>query len=644
LPATQKSQRWWAARQKDDKDPAGAELASRVTEVATQRESAQIARRWRSLVYYRHFTGRPTSGQFAFGMAKRPTAMLTYYGGFVFTPPRYNLIQVCSDIYVNRLLRQHVYLEFVPERGEFTQRQLSKDFSQWVEAGFEDLGFWDRFTKAGVDSLAFGSGLIKWGESLDGKLEITNPHPDEILLANEDEEYHPDMIQRVFASREGLLDRYGHDDDARHAIETATSAYPAFFFGPGTLDCDDVVPLLEAWRLPHGTKHKPIPGRHVLCVGNFSLLDEDWKETDFPVEKFDFKQLPGAYWGQGLSEVLLPINEEVDRLLSSIQENFIRLGDPKWLVEANSAVQESALGSGSGNVVKYTQISPQMIAPPTTNPEQFQHLERLIRLAMDSAHISQQAVAGETPKALQSAVALSKYSQITDANYAEMTGRLEAFVIRNAYQMIRLGKRLKPDFKLPGRQTQLIKWKKVEIFGSRPASATAFATSRLPQDISGRQQLIDSMLANGTISKGLHTKFSQVPDIDGMLDLLNAPQDSVDKMLDGLLTSDDYTPPVPFMDLDYALSAVEARYLLELDMETPREFLDRYLMWRAAVKELIDQRDTPDMPPAPAEGAAPGVQAPVAAGGFGVQTENPAVAPSPGQISPAMGAAPQGIQ
>src|SRR5262252_7772096 len=161
--------RWWTAPGISAGDPLGAQLARFLSEVATKIETVQLQRRWRSLVFYRHFSGRPQTAQFAYGMAKRP-AVASYYQGFAFSPPTFNLIATCADVYVNRLFRQQIYLSVIPDRGDFKLRQLSKMLEMWIEAGFQATGFWELFTLMGLDALCYGSGILKCAETLDGKI------------------------------------------------------------------------------------------------------------------------------------------------------------------------------------------------------------------------------------------------------------------------------------------------------------------------------------------------------------------------------------------------------------------------------------------------------------------------------------------
>lgn len=637
---------WWKAQRKGGDDPLGREVARWLTNVATKIETANIQQRWRSLVFYRHFTGRPTSAQFCYGMARRPSAY-AYYRGFAFQPPTYNLIESCSDVYVNRLFRQPMFMSIVPERGNFSQRQQSKMLQMWVEAGLHCIGFWEKLTLMGLDGLCFGSGVLKIAETMAKKIGCYRVHRDELLYENEDEDDSNAVIQRVWANREDVLDRFGTSKEIREAIEKCDSAYPAFYFGGGVLDTSNVIPLLAGYRRKRVNGRA---GRYVLAVQNYTIADEDYDDDELPFLQWDWHQLPGGIFGKGLAETLLRIQEEIDRVWAADTENSMRGGWPKVIAHADSGVNPAALGDTSYALVKWSglpHMKPEYVEPPTMGEVNGARIDRLVRYGKEQAHISDQAIQGrQVSGAGASAVAREKESQIDDANFAEMGGRLERVAEKATVKLIKLGKKLKPAFTMPGHRRQLIKWEAVQMFNENSVGIEAIGMSRFPQSIGGRQQILDTMLANGQISRQMHSRWSQIPDVDGLQDRLNAPHDCVDQMLDEILSTGEYNPPLPFMDLDYAKVASEVFYQLERAMGTPQDALDNILAWRAAVMELIVQRDTPDdvtvvappgvTPPgtgAPANGAPAAPPAP----GFGdQQSQNVPLAPSPPQIPPAM--------
>ena len=191
--------RWWDAPESKDENDPNKTLAFQINNVATRLETAQIQRRWQSLQFYRFYSGRNTLGQFAYGMARRPVSFLTQYGVYNFTPLQFNIIAEAGEVYINRLLRQHVFLSIIPERGNFKQRQLSKSMEMWIEAGFESTGFWELFTRMGIDAIVYGSGIIKWHKTLDGKPGCSLVHPDELLIIDPDDLHPRSAIQRLWA-------------------------------------------------------------------------------------------------------------------------------------------------------------------------------------------------------------------------------------------------------------------------------------------------------------------------------------------------------------------------------------------------------------------------------------------------------------
>lgn len=624
---------WWLSAPKDDKDPTGAELARNIGRVATAREMADIPRRFQNLTYFRHFTGRPVIGSYAYGMARRPSNFVSYYGDSQFSPPRFNLIGTCADVYVTRLLVHETFIEMVPEDGNDTQRMLALDVSNYIEAGFTELGYWEARKAMGINALAYGSGFLKWTESYDGKPEVTAPSPDELLFANYDDPDPKEYIHRIWARREDVLDRWGTTDEARAAILNAPTANEAFFFGPGKLATGDIIPLVYGLRARHAGKDEASrkPGREVLCVGNFTIFDKEWLDDDLNLDKYDFGEVPSSLFGAGIPEQLLSINEEMDEYLAVEQESFLRSGTGKWFYDEAGNINVDALGDtiASGISVAPGAKYPEYVTPDPITERGAERFDRMRKLGMQRVHISENAVAGETPKALTSSVALESWAKIDDVNFAEKIDRLEKTDLKSGYQLVRLSKKLKPDFTRAGSNRQIIAWNKLKITDKTIVGLKGFNVGRLGQTYSGKEQTVNSMLASGSIDRATANKYLQVPDTQRMLNELNAPETGVDNALDKLLFADDYIPPPSFVNPQYAKQAVEARIIIEGERETDEEKIDRLRMWRAAVLEIIQQQNTPDQAfgAAPLPPAAPG--APV---GTGSDIPGPTV-PVPQQLA-----------
>lgn len=641
-----KEQLWFLAPKKKNADDQAKDLAQALNRSAKQREIANIPTRWRNYVYFREMTGRPSMGQLAYGMSKRPATFVTYYSSFQFSGIKSRFCASMADVYINRLLGHQTFISFIPDKGDFEQTKQCEDWESWVEGGFDQLGYWNQRTMAGIEMIWYGTGFITFEEDSQGNPVIGTAHMDEMLYSNPDDPDPFDVIRRRWGKKTELLEKYEDNPAACEAIANAETAYPAFYFGAGTMDCTDIVPYLEAYTKPMGKD----PGRHVECVGDFVLTDEPWNYPH-PYEAMQFNQLPGSMFGQGIAEVLLQISQWIDGILTTMQEAEQRGGAGKWLYDENSNVNPDALGDTVAAAVSYLGKPPEYITPEGIGEWSLKHLDMLMNMGRQIVHVSEQAVKGEAPKAFTSGVALEKYSEIDDQTFLEKISRLEEFDRRCAYQLLMLGQRTKCQFIRRGSERRAIKFADLKWNPDfRLTNIQAFNVGRLSQTVAGRTQVLKEMYAEKTIDKKLYIKYQQTPDIPGMFSELNSGADSIQEQLDDLVKSSDYQPPSPWMDYDFAIQAVESKLNKAVANGLPQDVIDRLSLWRATVKNLQAQNATPPTVPATAgpPGSAPPISGPpgAAPGPFGFQPppEAAAVAPIQPAALPQLNTAPGGIQ
>ena len=626
---------WWLAPKKGVDDPRGSKIASLVTQAATAIETSRFYARYRSLMFFRQQTGRMTFASYCYSLGKRPTSVPSYWADLQFFTPQINLCGAFGDVYQNRVFSNQPFITTVPIRGDFDARMRAKYIPQWIDGLDAEIGFWDQAPKVGLDCWTYGTG---WGweepDLAQKKVSFERVQDDELLFPYDDGELteQPWVIRRVWANRYVLAGYFTDDKEAVSAIRNAPSAQNGVDF-QSKGDLADIIPYLKAYKLPDQNSKG---GRQCIVVGNYTISDEAYDLPELPCFPLTFSDLPTGFRGQGGVEQICKTQQSINRMVDTVDINMRRHGDGRWTVEANSQVNTDALGNdgrGGGNVVKFVGTEPKLITPPVITPQIIEEIGRRVDWCATRVHVSTQAVTGTAPKSLQSAVALEKYDQITDVNFQSISKRFEAWVVKCAYHKIRIGRLLKVPVTLSGRKRQIIKWDQVDIPENK-VGMQAYPMSRLPQTIGGRQEIADAQLANNEISRETHMRVTQVPDIDGEQDELNAPTESVQRKIDRMLETGKYQPPNPFANLAYAKQYVETRYLLEEEEETPQDRLDLLLMFHAAVLDLIEQQTTP--PPVP---AAPGAPAAPAAGGFGIQPPGsaPIIPPSPPQVAPVLG-------
>lgn len=588
---------WWLAE--DDKA-----LAAAVNRAATNREIANIPQRWRNFVFFREMTGRPSSYQYAYGMAKRPETFVSYYRRFQFSGMKSRFAGTMADVYTNRLLGHQTFVSMIPQKGNAEQNAMALEIEDGIDLADDQMNYQKERTTVCTEAFWYGAAAMYFGEDLNGNPIVEAVNPDELLYATYDDTNPYDVIRRRWGKKTELLEEFKDDPETCEAILDAPTAFPAFYFGLGTLDCSDVIPLLEGWTRPLSKK---TPGRYVKIIGNRVAKNEKW-EYPHPFEWWAFNQLPGTMLGQGIAEILLQVSQWIDGLLTTTQESEIRAGKPKWMVEENSNVNPDTLGDINSAIVSYMGAKPTLDAPEPIGQYAIQHLGFLMDLGRSMVHVSSASVKGEMPAGITAAIAIEKYAQIDDQNFLEKIGRLEDYDRRCAYQKIMLFKRCNAKFKSGRREFD---WSKVplnEYF--RVDDLQAYNVGRLSQTVAGRIQIVERMRETNRIDDRMYNKFMQTPDIPGMFRDLNAEANNINKQLDALIKSEEFIPPTPYMDFVYAKQQVETRMDREEAEGSRQDVLDRLGMWRAVVMSYIKQQTTPDekfgiQPPPPIAGIPP---------------------------------------
>jgi hypothetical protein len=596
-------------------------------------ESANWPRRFQQLVFYRYMTGRPVNPAFHYSMGIRPASVTAFYGRGQWQAPSLNVMAQCDDVLANRVYKNRPFLQWCPTAGDFGQRIQAKKITRWCDAAFAELEIWPTVELWGADSRMFGTGWLKVDAGIDKRVTVTRLLDDEILLDEAESNLcdHPRTIGlRVFLHRDELLAR-ATNDEQRDAINGAAPAELGLYFG-NDLNTSDIITLVEAWHCGTGDNPK---GRHVLAVNRCALVDEVWKQDRAPLAKLLYKQMPSGARGQGMAEQVVSLQRDVERQMAAIWENQRRYAWPHIGIESSSKILPSSLSDKSAGIYTFTGTPAKFEFPNAITADQLQNLENTIRRVRERVGISEQSAIG-MQKVLTSGIAIEKQAQLDDARHVELSQHLEDGVQVIGELLVEAAKICKPNYTLPGRNVQQIKWSDLKPWnGMRPVP---FPMSRLPQSMAGRQQILDTWEASGKISKQTKMRLESMPDVDGWQDLNDAVGDEIEQALDRIVEDGEYVPPEPFGLLADRLEQAQSRYLQEKVLQTPQDRLDMILQYIAATQEMIDEL-APPPPGAPLGPPGPPALGPMppAPGGFGIAAPaGPGPAPSPFPIAPAL--------
>jgi len=163
------------------------------------------------------------------------------------------------------------------------------------------------------------------------------------------------FYQRKFIDRQVLLRLFpNHAAEIRQASRTTDN----IDFANTTLV--DQIEVLEAWHLPSG--EGATDGRHVICISNATLVDEQWDKGSFPFVFVRWTDPMLGFWGEGVACDIQGMQVEINKSV------------PRIYVENGSKIRKSFFNNEIGTIIPYTGQPPVQMTPPSLNREIFDHL------------------------------------------------------------------------------------------------------------------------------------------------------------------------------------------------------------------------------------------------------------------------------
>lgn len=533
--------RWWTIS--DSK-----EMAESLFAVVKYLKETQNWRQQQAALYARLYSNLPIWNYLGTNLSK-----LNVQYRFPNERPTMNVVQSCIDALVSRMTQSKPKPMFLTEGGDYTKRKLSKDLNRFSEGEFYQLKAYALGEQVLRDSMILGDGFIKVFEDASSKrVAIERVLCTEMLVDEQDGMYgNPRQKHQLKLVDRDVLSGDFYSD--RTAIMNAQSAYLDSAQAEDSVASQIMV--VESWHLPSGKDTKD--GRHVIAIDNATLFEERWDDEEYPDVKLPYAPRTLGYFAQGLPEQLMGLQNEVNRLLYTIQMSLHLCGIPKWLVEDGSKVVSSHINNQIGGIIKYQGIAPVLQVAQCVPAELYQQLERLIQYAYQQSGISQMAAASQKPQGLNSGAALREYDDLQSDRFAYLSQRYENFYIELAKKVFKQAQKIaKRDGKYqtvyPGKQGLLqIEFPDHDL-SDDDFVIQVFPTSALNKNPAFRKQEVIELMQGGLISPEEGRRLLDYPDLQAEEDLLNAPKERVLKALDAIVEDGIYTPPDEFMDLEQA--------------------------------------------------------------------------------------------
>ncbi len=495
--------------------------------------------------------------------------------------------------------------------ADWFEQERARKLGRWLDGVYDECNFFeDVIPVAGLDTLVWGTGLIKVGSEVEddeGCMVIERIPTIDVRVDDVEGRYGKprSMYQDMLVDRFVLLDKYGCEDDRYHGkadhraqcIEDLTQSandHPAFEYDR----CSDQILVTFAWHLPSGKHAKD--GRYTLAIKNCTLEDNMWKRTRFPFAPIRYGVPQGSYWGNSAVARLAPAQREYDKLNGRIQDAHDVIGIPRIIVQKGSKISKQQIDDVIGSILECDGPAPTEWNAQPIHPDAYSYRQTLPDSMRGLIGISSFSSQGDIPAGLSGAsgVALERYEDTENARHAFLHRSYESAVTTVAELCMDEARELEErGISVEARAKdddayECISWRDVAMDRKKfvlripPASA-------LPKTPAAKEERLLQLLDKQAISMAAYRRLSDIGDTESADSLDTSDEDIILKNLASMVKTGDYVSPISLDDLQLAITLAGKFYNSCRRKGVPGERL-------ALITQYIDDATALLNPPMPA--------------------------------------------
>ncbi len=508
-----------------------------------------------------------------------------------------NIVQSVIDAVGSKVGKDQPKVSFVTTGADdYFLKVRATNLTKYIKGQFKQAEVYENSEMVFRDAEVTGTGYLQVIEE-DNQIKTEWVHYDEVRVDELDGwKQKPRSMHRVkLIPRDMLLLQYPEHESFILGTQEALGGKSSY---KSTID---MIRVTESWHLPMSRKSED--GVHCLTITNCTLMSEQYNKDYFPIVAFRWYTKPLGFFGRSITEEILTIQIEINKILKTIQLSQELAAVPIIFVENSSQVSEDVLLSNTiARMIPYSGTPPQFASPTALSQEVYNHLNSFIQWAFQIVGLSQTSASGMKPAGVDSAVAIREVSDIETGRFALVANRWEKFFVDVARIMVDMSKDLyknHPDLKVSYSEKKLlkeIKWKDVDL-EDNPFDIQTFPTSQLPDNPAGRIQTIAEYIQNQWISKERGMELINLdPDLEQEVNLQTGSLRLTEKMLAEIVEQGVPHTPDPLMNLALAQQVSQGVYAMLVHDNCPENRLE---LVRHFVMECIRLQQPPPAPPAP---------------------------------------------
>lgn len=298
-----------------------------------------------------------------------------------------------------RNLAQHMYVMTTSSRPSMEARAANTDYKTNAQVTLANglLDYYmrekrlERFINKAVElSIVLGAGYVKveWdatsgktieedeetGEKVfEGDIRFTNISPFDVVFdVNKEDNNHDWILVRTYKNKFDIAAKYPELEDKILALDTksARDRYSLQIFRKS--DSDEV----EVWTMYHRKTDSMPEGRELVFLSDDIIIhDQVLPYRRIPVFRMSPNEILGTAFGYSNLFDLLPLQEGINHLYSSIMSNNIAFATQNLFVRSGSNIDITNLGGGL-NIIQGTE-KPEPLNLLGTSQETFSFLQML---------------------------------------------------------------------------------------------------------------------------------------------------------------------------------------------------------------------------------------------------------------------------
>lgn len=534
-----------------------------------------------------------------------------------------NVIKSCVDTATARIAKSKPRAFVLPTKGDYRLKRKCRNLTKFLDGAFFSADVYANAEDVFRDACIYGTGaLVLKNEDDEVKSEVVKV--DELVIDQVVGMYDrpTEMSIEHPVPRAELLKRF--PEAAKEINEARLSWRGDMAF----MSQQDMVMTVETWRLP--SMPDAGDGRHVYCICNKTLRDEEWNKDYIPVYRFHWSPPTYGCFGDGIAHGLEGKQWMISNMLRDWAESVRLFAIPRIWVDSLSGVSQHTI-SNEVSVNKYSGKEPVFSTPPAMGPDFWPSLQWLIDSCFKQEGLSQLSAQSEKPAGLDSGVALRTYQDVETQRFAIVGQRWERWYMAVAKGIIDLTRDIfkrtgKVSVQVPGRGfIQTIDWKDVSLKDDL-YDIQVWPTNILPETPEGKLQAIQEWTSSGFMPRDVAIGQMNMPILNDWVDDETAARENIEMCISSIIDKSKFIDPDPVTNIDLCVTLASSAYLRAQDEDMEPHKVEMLMTFLTRSLQVQAQRKAQEQPP-------PGAPAP--GGPASSPVVGQAAAPPPAPLAPA---------